>query len=1025
MLTRVVAIGIILTTYLLIAGIPFTIEDTTIYSSNHPATDSGQEKLLVSKECSFVDYKNGLAVVSWSPDGEYIAVSRRLIELDVIDIYCRVIWKKTLESKRIESITWSPLGDYIAVSASIMLNPSKSYVYLFSRGGTELWSIEVHGEITSVSWSTDNNIIAVSYYIGTNNNSKLLFIDRNGEIVYSRSYSGKIKSVSWSTDGEYIAVLKSSGDLILYGRDIEKLWSTKNVYMFKWANNRIVASLGGSIEAISLNGEVLWKKTFSYLINSFSIDPSSRYIVVLTADMQLSLIGINGDILWSMDLNRVFGVENYYVRDSVIQWSSDGRYFILAIDYTHTILTFKDIACIFDLNGSLLWKTKSEDNIDSVYWSKRVEYIAIRYSMRALNIYRLFSGIKVELYGYRKTYALLNDATITLPYTGRFEPGEYTVVFTVRNCRREFTVRLEYLRWTRLIVYYGLRVSTSEWVLYNYSEVLANNLAIIVINNLDVVSKIIVDNKSIGIPFGFKQLVLFVEAGKNYTVTIEPSRIEYLKQRYTLEASPGAVYNLVPHRKPLLKVSVGTNSLFNHYYVVVNNSVMGMYRTGLVNNIFVNGTGLFNVTIYTNVHNVIGYTKLLYLEPDTNYSISLELYTVIRGNSLEYILLPSDREFVKRWCRENGYGVLISSFDCRYELVVNNVSVPACGNYILPVGKYSVSLVSLNYSYSSTIDIMSGRVTVIKPATLVLRVNVDSIAYIDNRSVGVIVAGVDYPIEVLPGYHVVVFKHASGWYIACINRSVSVGFNDRVVVEARFFSLVIENVSGRLYVDGVFVGRYNGSRVEVYVAPGKHVVRIEPDNVLYDVYEEEVDVYRDNVLVAVKPRPNTALYYLGVFLIANTLLSITLYTRSSSRLRPLYFIYVFLVYTPVILNPLLITLLLLTHPCSHLIGEYPSITAMLALIDLIIYALALYKLQSIRFRVEEAIRDRQLHYFTIPSVMALPVILVIYNILYTKGVISDPLVLVVPAYILLLIAIFVIKLVIEAIVPKRMLRTRV
>jgi len=158
--------------------------------------------------------------VSWSPDGEYIAVGG-FEGLYIFDRTGAIVWRKEIKElvndSFVGSISWSPDGQLIAISVEWTTQSnhtiySHGSVYVLSREGDVLWSSgDLRNFIRTVSWSPDGQ-----YLIVTGPARTLYVFDRNGLLARSKELGDLVWYVSWSPSGDLIAAGLDIGKILLF-----------------------------------------------------------------------------------------------------------------------------------------------------------------------------------------------------------------------------------------------------------------------------------------------------------------------------------------------------------------------------------------------------------------------------------------------------------------------------------------------------------------------------------------------------------------------------------------------------------------------------------------------------------------------------------------------------------------------------------------------------------------------------------------------------------------------------------------
>ena len=167
-----------------------------------------------------------VAALSWSPDGQYIAIGgSSLSNSNELQVFRFDRVRKNLQfvtgalgtQGTVDTVSWSPDGNYIAVGGNNLSGDEEFQVFRFDHVNETLQFVSgalgVAGIVSSVIWSPDGQYIAVS---GTSVSGDLQVFrfDRVSEslqFVAGTDFTGNGNSVSWSPDGQYVVVGVGSG----------------------------------------------------------------------------------------------------------------------------------------------------------------------------------------------------------------------------------------------------------------------------------------------------------------------------------------------------------------------------------------------------------------------------------------------------------------------------------------------------------------------------------------------------------------------------------------------------------------------------------------------------------------------------------------------------------------------------------------------------------------------------------------------------------------------------------------------
>ncbi len=329
-------------------------------------------------------------IISWSPDGQYIAGAAAAVFYIINrsgNFVCdrlflgNIVGGITVPTiTLIQSISWSPDGQYIA--AGIGEN-GHGKILIFTRSGDLQWeSADLGGAkhglgVNSVSWSPDGQYIAA----GTATNKVFVF-SRSRSIIWRKELDSGVNSVSWSPDGQYIAI-GAHGKIIVLNRSGEEIWETSD--------------LGNS-----------WKteKLESVSVNSVSWSPDGQYIAAGIARWRIVDDICNSRVLiFSRSGKKIWesGDLGGYVYS--VSWSPDGQYIAVGVGWEEKVgvkETEHGKVYIFDRSGNLLGESGDLDGkVSSVSWSPDGQYIAVGGTFKSIIVFALDMDRRIDCIGLK------------------------------------------------------------------------------------------------------------------------------------------------------------------------------------------------------------------------------------------------------------------------------------------------------------------------------------------------------------------------------------------------------------------------------------------------------------------------------------------------------------------------------------------------------------------------------------------------------------------------------------------------
>lgn len=191
-------IGIVV--LLVLSGVYNTVAATRAAAERTAATPGDALRVFAEDE---------IDVLSWSPDGAYLAAGDATGAVHVVDpVRDEQRFSFDTPSARIDGLAWSPRGDVIAIQLPTAIQ------FIDAQTGAELRTIQVKDApfikdpdvvITNylwaeIAWSPDGR------YLAADSDAALLVLDpHDRQADRSIVVNAKVYSLSWSPDGRYLA----------------------------------------------------------------------------------------------------------------------------------------------------------------------------------------------------------------------------------------------------------------------------------------------------------------------------------------------------------------------------------------------------------------------------------------------------------------------------------------------------------------------------------------------------------------------------------------------------------------------------------------------------------------------------------------------------------------------------------------------------------------------------------------------------------------------------------------------------
>jgi WD40 repeat protein len=300
---------------------------------HYPYTPQAEAALAraVQEILSYTEYpiplgEAGITVLTWSPDGKYIAVGG---ESDFSGSNAVKIWgagKKQVImelpivigfNEYVSSMAWSPDSNRLAVA----INDPHNFLVFDTNTGTELFTLETHGEY-ALDWSPDGKMLLS----GSEDGMTRLWDATNGTLL--RELPGQtldVVAARFSPDGTRVATASRDGTVII--RDT--------------ANGNLLFTFGEvSVTEINREEEVQYE---SWLGLAWS--PDGTQLASGTAEGTVEV----WDTTSGEKILDLMGHTGFITN---VKWSSDGRYLATnSMDYSIRLWEAASGKQILVLNG--------------------------------------------------------------------------------------------------------------------------------------------------------------------------------------------------------------------------------------------------------------------------------------------------------------------------------------------------------------------------------------------------------------------------------------------------------------------------------------------------------------------------------------------------------------------------------------------------------------------------------------------------------------------------------------------------
>jgi WD40 repeat protein len=297
-------------------------------------------------------------------------------------------------------IDYSPAeGSFTMISLAPISPPTLSQLPL-------LWKYKVNGSVFGVSVSSDG-----SYVVAGSGDGNVYFFDKDGNLLWRYNTSDyAVWETSVSANGDYIAAssgvwgrrvhfLNRSGDLVW------KYWTRSHARDISISSNGSYIVAGsdfdyfGNIHFLDNSGR--WQKKYktSGDVVSVSVSSDGSYIAVGSDDGNISLLDMNGSVLWRSVLTSPARKISIFSDGSLASVTNDG---IFLYDRSGNLISlweyktnahifnylsnpfegnfmvagsYRDNLYLMDNSGKILWRYRSDSKISDVDLSSNGNHI--------------------------------------------------------------------------------------------------------------------------------------------------------------------------------------------------------------------------------------------------------------------------------------------------------------------------------------------------------------------------------------------------------------------------------------------------------------------------------------------------------------------------------------------------------------------------------------------------------------------------------------------------------------------------
>ena len=574
------------------------------------------------------------------------------------------IWESPDLGGWARSLSWSPEGGYIAVGLNDGVSGGSDHgrVVLLDSMGNVLWSTSDLSEwVSSVVWSLDGSRIIAGSNDWYEDTYHIRVYDTNGNLLWtSQNYDSFIRISSPNPSGQYLVGIGYRAYIL--DQNFQIIWSSNDlggyVKDLSWSPSRDYFVVAGEFGIIAYreSGELTWSISSNSLdtaLYSVAWSPDGEYIVAGGDNHKIYIITRYGEIIWeSSDLGgRVMNVA----------WSPNGNYLIAGTRESHKFF-------IFSYNGTLVYESQDLGGIVfAVSWSPDGHYIAVGGSFNKVIVYKwLIHHVSIDIsIMYGSGWNIYVDDVLrgSDHYIGVIPKGIHNITVSRDGFHRTFILNMTHS--LSLILYYGFDLGCG-WYLYNLSEVVETGKFIVKVYRPSSVKEIFIGNTSIPLEglSGLNYLVLFMDSGATYNVTLVPADDRYYPLHVVVSGDPGEIVDVYPEFVSKHSIIIDVRGYSGTYKLYINGEFIGTtYRRYTC---FLD-PGVYNVSViptddmYLPVSTIVMLTEGQSVLLNVNISRKPILHLYVSSNELfdTYCLLVND-SVVGCYGTDYLYGVVVN-----------------------------------------------------------------------------------------------------------------------------------------------------------------------------------------------------------------------------------------------------------------------------------------------------------------------------------------------------------------------------
>jgi len=282
----------------------------------------------------------------------------------LILVFCNQTFAKNTITKEILWTTdWSPNGKYIAIGGNV------GALNIYTKGNLNLYkSFPVKNTITRVKWHPSMNVIAVTSQM-SDEKSFIFNLETNEKIELNGISSDGARGVDWNYTGEYLAIADNDGQVLIFNtkgelirKFVNQINSTKSITAIAWhPKKNTLTTVTDKIRFLDLNGNLIklikhrpedamllsisWHKSGDFFVTGDYGDEKDKSL--------LQYWNEQGELIKSIDISK-----GEYRN---LAWNPKGD----------RLASASDILRIWDINGNLISKGNSKDNLWGVSWNEK------------------------------------------------------------------------------------------------------------------------------------------------------------------------------------------------------------------------------------------------------------------------------------------------------------------------------------------------------------------------------------------------------------------------------------------------------------------------------------------------------------------------------------------------------------------------------------------------------------------------------------------------------------------------------